>query len=165
MHAHTLGLAPRDRRWRYPSLVERFRRLRDQKFYVSDISRPRRDQSIENLADLVDLPSYVALLLDWLTITAGPPWPWIVALPLTTEGPLGPAATRTTPSASMRRGRQEQIAQAWQAWIHRVRYSRAFRIEEELRALAPTLRQQNPAGFRCRADPDLARHAHPTNQR
>src|SRR4030088_1044928 len=42
----------------------------------------------------------IALLLDWLTITAGPPWPWIVAAPPTTEAPSGPAAASLKPSAS-----------------------------------------------------------------
>src|SRR5262249_17517556 len=42
----------------------------------------------------------MALLLDWLTIPAGPPWPWIVAEPPTTVPPAGPAAAGAAPSAS-----------------------------------------------------------------
>ena len=42
----------------------------------------------------------IALLVDWLTITAGPPWPWMVAAPPTTDAPSGPAAAWVRPSAS-----------------------------------------------------------------
>ena len=31
----------------------------------------------------------IALLVDWLTITAGPPWPWMVAAPPTTDAAFG----------------------------------------------------------------------------
>src|SRR5262245_11138107 len=41
----------------------------------------------------------IALPLDWLTVTAGPPWPWIVAEPPTTVPPAGPAAAGAAPSA------------------------------------------------------------------
>src|SRR2546421_11491670 len=41
----------------------------------------------------------IALLLDWLTITAGPPWPWMVAEPPTTVPPRGPPAAGAAPSA------------------------------------------------------------------
>src|SRR6266567_7197897 len=40
-----------------------------------------------------------ALLVDWLTITAGPPWPWMVAAPPTTVPPAGPPAAGAVPSA------------------------------------------------------------------
>ena len=46
----------------------------------------------------------IALLLDWLTITAGPPWPWIVALPLTTEAPWARPRRPTMLSATDRAG-------------------------------------------------------------
>jgi hypothetical protein len=42
----------------------------------------------------------IALLVDWLTITAGPPWPWMVAAPPTTVPPSGPAEACVRPSAS-----------------------------------------------------------------
>ena len=42
----------------------------------------------------------IALLVDWLTITAGPPWPWMVAAPPTTDAPSGPAVACVRPSAS-----------------------------------------------------------------
>ena len=42
----------------------------------------------------------IALRVDWLTITAGPPWPWMVAAPPTTVPPSGPAAAGASPSAS-----------------------------------------------------------------
>src|SRR5262245_23302240 len=41
----------------------------------------------------------IALPLDWLTVTAGPPWPWIVAVPPTTVPPAGPPAAGAAPSA------------------------------------------------------------------
>jgi hypothetical protein len=41
-----------------------------------------------------------ALLVDWLTITAGPPWPWMVAAPPTTDAPSGPAVAGLAPSAN-----------------------------------------------------------------
>src|SRR4029453_7129988 len=41
----------------------------------------------------------IALLLDWLTVTAGPPWPWMVAAPPTTVPPSGPATAGAAPSA------------------------------------------------------------------
>jgi hypothetical protein len=41
-----------------------------------------------------------ALLVDWLTITAGPPCPWMVAAPPTTVPPSGPAAAGLAPSAN-----------------------------------------------------------------
>src|SRR5262249_45289785 len=41
----------------------------------------------------------ISLLLDWLTITAGPPWPWMVAVPPTTVPPAGPPAAGAAPSA------------------------------------------------------------------
>src|SRR5262249_3252650 len=41
----------------------------------------------------------IALPLDWLTVTAGPPWPRIVAEPPTTVPPAGPAAAGAAPSA------------------------------------------------------------------
>src|SRR5262249_17446475 len=41
----------------------------------------------------------IALPLDWLTVTAGPPWPWIVAEPPTTVPPAGPPVAGAAPSA------------------------------------------------------------------
>jgi hypothetical protein len=41
-----------------------------------------------------------ALLVDWLTITAGPPWPWMVAAPPTTDPPSGPAVAGLALSAN-----------------------------------------------------------------
>ena len=41
----------------------------------------------------------IALGLDWLTITDGPPWPWIVAAPPTTRRPSGPPAAGAAPNA------------------------------------------------------------------
>ena len=41
----------------------------------------------------------MAFGVDWLTITEGPPWPWTVAAPPTTLGPLGPAAAGAAPNA------------------------------------------------------------------
>ena len=41
-----------------------------------------------------------ALLVDWLTITAGPPWPWMVAAPPTTVPPSGPAVACVRPNTS-----------------------------------------------------------------
>ena len=41
----------------------------------------------------------IAWLLDWLTTTAAPPWPAIVAAPPTTVPPSGPAAAGRAPSA------------------------------------------------------------------
>jgi hypothetical protein len=42
----------------------------------------------------------IALGVDWLTITAGPPWPWMVAAPPTTDAPSGPAVAGPVLSAS-----------------------------------------------------------------
>ena len=42
----------------------------------------------------------IALLLDWLMITAAPPWPEMVAAPPTTVPPSGPAAAGLAPSTN-----------------------------------------------------------------
>ena len=58
----------------------------------------KRTLSLARMLNVFQL--MIALLVDWLTITAGPPWPWMVAAPPTTDAPSGPAATGATPSAS-----------------------------------------------------------------
>ena len=82
----------------------------------------------------------IALLLDWLMITDGPPWPWMVAAPPTTVPPSGPAAAGVRPSGSSARGREQQIAQAW---MHRgVLLQPSGQDEEESRVLARACLQQ-----------------------
>ena len=82
----------------------------------------------------------IALLVDWLTITAGPPWPWMVAAPPTTDAPSGPAEACVRPSASSGVRREQQIAQAW---MHRgVLLQPSGEDEEESRVLARACLQQ-----------------------
>ena len=81
-----------------------------------------------------------ALLVDWLTITAGPPWPWMVAAPPTTVPPSGPAVACVRPNRQQRRGCEQQIAQAW---MHRgVLLQPGGQDEEESRVLARACLQQ-----------------------
>ena len=81
-----------------------------------------------------------ALLVDWLTITAGPPWPWMVAAPPTTVPPSGPAVGLRQAERQQRRGCEQQIAQAW---MHRgVLLQPGGQDEEESRVLARACLQQ-----------------------
>ena len=62
----------------------------------------KRTLSLARMLNVFQLMT--ALLVDWLTITAGPPWPWMVAAPPTTVPPSGPAAAGVKPS-----GRSAQV--------------------------------------------------------
>ena len=53
-----LGLATRIGDCNFAGMVERRRWLRDQKFYASDVSRSRCDQTIKNIANLIDLVNF-----------------------------------------------------------------------------------------------------------
>jgi hypothetical protein len=57
----------------------------------------KRTLSLARMLNVFQLMT--ALLVDWLTITAGPPWPWMVAAPPTTDAPSGPAAAGVNPRA------------------------------------------------------------------
>ena len=58
----------------------------------------KRTLSLARMLNVFQLMT--ALLLAWLTITAGVPAPWMVAEPPTTVPPSGPAAAGLAPSAS-----------------------------------------------------------------
>src|SRR6185436_11153800 len=76
-----------------------------------------------------------ALLVDWLTITAGPPWPWMVAAPPTTVPAFGPGRRLRQAECQQRRGCEQQIAQAW---MHRgVLLQPRGQDEGEARAVTP----------------------------
>src|SRR6476660_5489551 len=58
----------------------------------------KRTLSLTPILKVIQLMT--ALPVDWLTTTAGPPWPEIVAAPPTTVPPSGPAEACVRPSAS-----------------------------------------------------------------
>ena len=98
----------------------------------------KRTLSLARMLNVFQLMT--ALLVDWLTITAGPPWPWMVAAPPTTDAAFGPGRRLGQAERQQRRGREQQIAQAW---MHRgVLLQPGGQDEEESRVLARACLQQ-----------------------
>jgi len=66
----------------------------------------------------------IALPLDWLTVTAGPPWPCGAA---DHRAARGPARSRSHAQRDERRGCQYEIAKTW---MHRNGTAMAKRLDE-----------------------------------